>query len=93
MFRGLYQKKPPDSIQICFFQELSIVYKIHHMKQAMEILNVFKLYFRVSQDISDEIQTMISFIKDELQTSVKNVIFLLNSGSLFWLHSDRKNVF
>ena len=37
----------------------------------MEYLSVFRKYFRDRQDVSDKIQTLISFIKYELQTSIQ----------------------
>ena len=46
--------------------------KIHHMKKVMEYLNVFRKYFRTIQDVSDEIQIIIHFIKDGLQNSIEN---------------------
>ena len=36
------------------------------MKKVFEELNIFRKYFSVRQDISDEIQTSTSFIKDDL---------------------------
>ena len=44
------------------------------MKKVIEELNIFRKYVRVRQDISDEIQTSTSFIKDELQTSIETNI-------------------
>ena len=37
------------------------------MEKVIEDQYVFKRYFKVRQEINDEIQTSISFIKDELQ--------------------------
>ena len=48
--------------------------KINHMKKVSEDMNVLRKYFWVRQEVSDEIQTIISFIKDELQTSIENHI-------------------
>ena len=48
--------------------------KINHTKKLIEDLNVLRKDFRVRQEVSDEIQTSISFIKDELQTSIGNNI-------------------
>ena len=48
--------------------------KINHTKKVIEDLNVFRKYFRVRQDVSDEIHKSISFIKDEFQTSIENHI-------------------
>ena len=56
------------------FRELSNMSKIHYMKKVNEYLNIFRKYVRVRQDISDEIQTSTSFIKDELQTSIETNI-------------------
>ena len=44
------------------------------MKKVIEDLNFIRKYFRVRQEVSDEIQKIISFIKYELQTSNKNNI-------------------
>ena len=44
------------------------------MKKVIEDMNVFRKYFGVRQKVSYEIQTSISFIKDELQTSIENII-------------------
>ena len=44
------------------------------MKKVIEELNIFRTYFRVRQEVSDEIQASISFIKYELQTSIENNI-------------------
>ena len=45
------------------------------MKKVIEDLNAFRKYFRVRQEVSDEIQTNIYFIKDEIQTSIENNIY------------------
>ena len=50
------------------FQEFTNIYKINHMNKVIEDLNVLIKYFRVRQEVSDEIQISISFIKDDLQT-------------------------
>ena len=44
------------------------------MKKVIEYLNGFRKQIRVRQEGSDEIQTSISFIKCELQTSIENYI-------------------
>ena len=41
------------------------------MKKVMEYLNFFRRYFRARQNVSDEIQTNIYLIKDELQNFIK----------------------
>ena len=46
-------------------------------------------YFRVRQDVSGEIQTSISFIKDELQTSTENNTSCNKiKEKTFWLNGD-----
>ena len=65
----LYQSKPSEKIQLYFFQEFTNIYKINQTEKVIENLNVLRKYFRVRQEVSDEIQTRITFIKDELQTS------------------------
>ena len=57
-----------------FFQEYDNMSKINNTKKAIEDMNVFRKYFRVRQDFSEKIQTIISFIKYELQTSIENNI-------------------
>ena len=71
---GLYQNKQFDEIQLCFVQYFSNMSKIHHVKKLFEDLNVFRKYFRVRQDVSDEIQRNIYFIKNEIQTSIETNI-------------------
>ena len=44
------------------------------MKKVIEDLNVFRKYFRVRQEASDEIQRSIYFINDDIQTSIENNI-------------------
>ena len=44
------------------------------MTKLMEYLKVFRKDFRDRQDVSDEIQTIIYFIKDELQNSIETNI-------------------
>ena len=48
--------------------------KINHMKKLIEDKYVFRRDFRVRQEVSDEIQTSISYIKHELQKSIENRI-------------------
>ena len=48
--------------------------KINNMKKVIEDLDVFRSDFRVRQEVSDEIQTSIYFIKYKLQTSIENNI-------------------
>ena len=69
------------------FQEFSNMSKIHNVKKVFEDLNVFRKDFRARQDVSDEIQTIISFIKYELQTSIEtNISRKKEKEKLFWLN-------
>ena len=45
------------------------------MKKLIEDQDVFRRDFRVRQEVSDEIQTIISFIKEELKHSIENNIY------------------
>ena len=56
------------------FQELTTMSKITHMKRVIKDQCVFRRDFRVRQEVSEEIQTSIYFIKDELQISIENDI-------------------
>ena len=51
------------------------MYKIHHRKEVIIYLNVYRIQFRYRQDVSDGTQTSIYFIKDYLQTALK-IIYL-----------------
>ena len=46
-----------------FFQEFFNMSKINHMKKVIGYINVFKKYFSVRQEVSDEIQTGIFLLK------------------------------
>ena len=58
-----------------YFKEFTNMSKINHVKKVIEDLTVFIKYFRVIQEGGDGIQTIIYFIKDELQNSIKNNIY------------------
>ena len=62
---------PSVSVSI---KKFSNMYRIHNMKKVMEYVDVLSIYFRVRQDVSDEILTSIYFIKYELQTSIKTML-------------------
>ena len=63
--------------------------KIHHTKKVIEYLNVLRKYFRVRQDLSVEIQTSVSSIKYELQTSIEtNISCKKSKKKIFWLNGD-----
>ena len=57
-----------------FFKNSPTCKKINHIKKVIENMNVFRKYSRVRQEVSDEIQTSISFIKNDLQTPIENNI-------------------
>ena len=45
------------------------------MRKVIEDQYVFRIYFNVGQEVNDEIQKSIYYIKDELQNSIeKNII-------------------
>ena len=67
-----------------FFQEFSNMTKIRQMKKVLEDLNFFRKDFRARKDVSDEIQTRISFIKDELQNSIEINICCKKIELIFW---------
>ena len=63
--------------------------KTNHTKKIIEDLNVFRKYFWVRQEVIDEIQTSIYFIKDELQNSIENNIYCKKiKKKPFWLIRD-----
>ena len=57
------------------------------MKKLIEDQYVFRGYFKVRQEINDKIQTIISYIKYELQISIENnIIGKTRREKSFWLH-------
>ena len=57
-------------------------------------MNVFRKYFRVIQEVRDEIKTSISFIKDELLNSIENhKSCKTKGGKSFWLNGDGQQNF
>ena len=59
------------------------------MKRVIKDQCVFRRDFRVRQEVSEEIQTSIYFIKDELQISIENHISCKTiMGESSWLHGD-----
>ena len=48
--------------------------KITHTKKIIEYKYAFKGYFKVWHKVNDEIRTIISYIKDDLQISPKKNI-------------------
>ena len=71
------------------FQEFTTMSKITHLKKLFEDQYVFRKYFKVRQEVSDEIKTSISYIKDELQIpNEDNIIDKTRKQKSFWLHGD-----
>ena len=57
------------------------------MKKLIEDLNIFRKDCMVIQYFSDEIQTSISFIKDDIQNSTNsNISYEKEKEILFWLN-------
>ena len=82
---GLYQNKPSDSIQPYLFQEFSNVSKMRHIKKVMQNLNIFRKFSIAGKDISDKIQTGISFIKDNLQHFIELTYSVKNKMENFFV--------
>ena len=57
-------------------QESTTMSKITHMRKVIEDQYVFRSDFRVRQEVNDYIQTIIYYIKDELQNSIENNIMV-----------------
>ena len=59
------------------------------MKKVIEYQYVFRRDFKVRQEINDKIQTIISYIKYEVQISIENnIIGKTIMGKTFLLHGD-----
>ena len=72
-----------------FFQEFTTMLKITDMRKVIEDKYTFRRYFKVRQEVIDEIQTIISYIKDELQIFIeKNITGKTRKERSFWLHGD-----
>ena len=57
-----------------FFEEYKVFSKNNIMKKVSDEKKVFRSESMVGKEVNDEIQRSISFIKDELQSSIeKNV--------------------
>ena len=46
--------------------------KTTHVKKVIEYRYVFRSEFKVRREVNDGIQTIISYIKDELQNYIEN---------------------
>ena len=58
-------------------------------KKVIDEQNVFRSEAMVRKEVNDEIQRSISYIKYELQNSIKNNILEgRKKGKSFWLHGD-----
>ena len=59
------------------------------MKRVVEYQYVFIIYFKVRQEVNDEIQTSISYIRYELQNSIENnILGKTRKEKSFWFHGD-----
>ena len=71
------------------FQEFKTMSKSTLMKKVIEDKNVFRSEVMVRQEVNYEIQSGISYIKDELQNSIENNLLEPSKiGKSFWLHGD-----
>ena len=68
---------------ICF-QEFANMSKINHMKKLIEDLNVFRKYFRVRQEVGDEIKTSFFLV---------NMSFKLPLKLIYLVKKKRKIIF
>ena len=59
------------------------------MKKVIEDKNLLISGVKVGQEVNDEKQRIISYIKDELQNSIQNnLLKKRKKGKSFWLHGD-----
>ena len=59
------------------------------MKKVIEVQYVFRRDFRVRQEVNDEIQTIISYIKYELQNyNEKKILGKTRKAKSFWLSGN-----
>ena len=69
-----------------FFSRIHNPVQIQSYEESNWRSSVLRKYFRVKKEVSDEIQTSISFIKYELQTSIENNVSCKKKS--FWLNGD-----
>ena len=81
----LYQNKPSNKTKLYFFQDFTTMSKITHMKKVIVDQYVFRSDFKVRQDVNDGIQTNISYIKDELQNYIENIILVKTKKGIFFV--------
>ena len=59
------------------------------MNKVIDEENVFRSEVMVRKEVNDKIKVSISYIKDELQNSIKiNVLEGRKKEKSFWLHGD-----
>ena len=59
------------------------------MRKVIEDQYLFRSDFKVGQEVNDSIQTIIYYIKYQLQTIFGNIILgKTREGKSFWLHGD-----
>ena len=62
----LYENMQSEKHSSNLFQEFTTMSEIIHVKKVTEDQYLFRIYFKVIQKVIDEIQTSMSYIKDEL---------------------------
>ena len=72
-----------------YFREFKIMYKSTLMKKLIDEQNVFRSEVMVRKVVNDEIQRSISYIKDEIQNYIENIVLEgIKKEKSSWLHGD-----
>ena len=70
-------------------QEITAMSKITHMKKVIKDRYMFRSDFKFIQEVNDEMQTSIFYIKDQLQNSIENnILGKTRKEKSFWFHGD-----
>ena len=76
------------------FEEYNFLTKTTITKKLIEEKKVFRSEIMVRKEVNDEIQRIISFIKDELQSFIeKNIWEGRKREKSYWLHADGLKLF
>ena len=71
------------------FEEYKILSKTTIMKKVSDEKKLFRSEIMVRKEVIDEIQRNVSYIKEELQSSIeKNVRKGRKKEKSYWLHAD-----
>ena len=71
------------------FKEYKFLSKTNIMKKVSDEKKVFRSKIMVRKEVNEEIQRIISYIKDELQISIEiNVREDRKKEKSFWFHAD-----